>query len=203
MYLALDPDYPEVWRMGEIARLIADGGVGVIPTDTVYAFVCDVGNRKAIERLYAVKQMDPKKPTSIMCRDMSMVSTYVKPVHSTNFRAMRRSLPGPYTFILRASSQIPRLMLRKRRTIGVRIPDDEVCTALMEELDRPLLCSSVRTVDDSHWNQPVFIAERFGARLDFVVDGGERLVEPSTVVDLTGSEPEIIREGKGDIELFE
>jgi tRNA threonylcarbamoyl adenosine modification protein (Sua5/YciO/YrdC/YwlC family) len=199
----MDPDYPEVWRLSSIARLLRDGAVGVVPTDTVYTFVCSIDSRTAIERLYRLKQMDARKPLSILCRDMSMMSRYTRSLSSSAFRALRRCLPGPYTFIFKASSEVPRIMLRKRRTIGVRIPDDEICTALLQELELPLLCSSVRTPDDSFWNNPAEISEKHKGRLDFVVDGGERLADPSTVIDYTERSPEIIRAGKGDISLFE
>ncbi|HIA03299.1 MAG TPA: threonylcarbamoyl-AMP synthase [Myxococcales bacterium] len=203
MYLDMDPDYPEVWRMGEIARLVEKGAVGVIPTDTVYAFVCDCTSKKAIERIYGLKNLDPKKPLSMICKDISEVSRWTRGFPHNWFRTMRRCLPGPYTFIVSANQQTPRIMLKKRREIGVRIPDDLICQALLEELDRPLLCSSVRTPEDSFWNDPAKISESFGNRLDFVVDGGERFADPSTVINLTGGDAEIIRRGKGSTDLFE
>ena len=203
MYVQIDEDYPDVWRLAPVAAQLARGAVGVIPTDTVYAFVCDIGHRNAIERLYQIKNIHPTKPLSILCHDLSMISEYARAIPNTHFRAIRRCLPGPYTFIVNASTLVPRIMLRKRRTIGIRIPDDPICAALLEDLERPLLCTSVRTPDDSFWNSPAEIEEKYGKRLDFVVDGGKRLAEPSTVVDVTGSYPEVIRDGKGDIELFE
>lgn len=202
MYLQVDQGDYELWKLAPIAAMLSRGAVGVVPTDTVYAFVCDIGSKRSIERLYAIKDMDPKKPLSIMCRDLSMVSEYTRALPNQAFRAIRRSLPGPYTFIVHASTRVPRIMLRKRRTIGIRIPADAICAELLGELDQPLLCSSVRTEDDSFWNNPAQIADRYGKRLDFVVDGGARLAEPSTVIDMTGRDPEIIRVGKGDVELF-
>jgi len=202
-YRQLDRDYPEVWELRSIVKLLQGGGLGVIPTDTNYAFVCDVADRNAVERLYRVKGLDAKKPLSILCRDDRMISTYTRGLATSSFRAMRRCLPGPFTFILKASGDIPRTTLRKRKTVGIRVPDDQICAALLEDLERPLLCTSVRTEDDSFWNNPAQISEMYGKRLDFVVDGGERLAEPSTVIDLTGSDPEIIRVGKGDPDLFE
>ena len=203
MYLDLDPDYPEVWKLAPVLGVLRDGGLGVIPTDTNYAFCCLVGQRGALERLYQIKDMARQKPLSIVCRDLQMVSEYTRGFPHQAFRTVRRCLPGPYTFILNANSQLPKVMLRKRREVGVRIPDDPVVTALMEELDVPLVCSSVRTDDESFWNRPAEIAERYGKRLDFVVDAGERLAEPSTVVDLTGEESEVIRVGKGDASPFQ
>ena len=202
LYLQLDRDYPEIWQLTPVVKAIQSGGLGVIPTDTTYAFVCDVEARDAIDRLYRIKELNPKKPLSLICHDDRMVARYTRGLTTSNFRAMKRCLPGPFTFILKASNDIPRSTLRKRKTVGIRVPNDEICMALLEDLDRPLLCSSVRTEDDSYWNYPAQISETYGKRLDFVVDGGERLAEPSTVIDLTGRDPEMIREGKGDPDLF-
>ena len=202
LYLQLDENYPELWRMTEVAALVRNDGLGVIPTDTTYAYVCDMRSKPAVERLYAIKKLNPKRPLSILCSDFSSLAKYTRGVSTSYFRAVRRCMPGPYTFILKASGEVPRLMLRKRREIGIRVPDDEVCQALLEELDGPLLCSSVRTEDDSYWNEPAKIADRHGKRLDFIVDGGIRLADPSTVLDLTDRTPELIREGKGSLEAF-
>ena len=202
VYLQLDEDYPELWKMGEIASLIQQDGLGVIPTDTTYAYVCDMRSKSAVERLYAIKKLNPKRPLSILCPNFSSLAKYTRGLSTSYFRAVRRCMPGPYTFILKASGEVPRLMLRKRREIGIRVPDDEVCQAILDEFDSPLLCSSVRTEDDSYWNEPAKIAERHGKQLDFIVDGGIRLVDPSTVLDLTGRIPEIVREGKGDLDAF-
>ncbi len=201
-YLQVDPDY-ELWKLGPIAKKLSSGGVGVIPTDTVYAFVCDLGDKAAIERLYAIKQLDPKKPLAILCKDLAAIAEYTRGVPNNHFRALRRCVPGPFTFILQASAAVPKLMLTgKRRELGVRIPADPICHELLEQLERPLLCTSVRAPDDSFWNNPAEIADTYGKRLDFVVDGGERLYEPSTVISLLEDEPEVLRLGKGDPELF-
>ena len=204
LYLQLDPDYPELWQLGAIAKKLGAGAVGVIPTDTVYAFVCDVGDKDAIERLYRVKQLDPKKPLSLLCKDLAAISEYTKGLRNSHYRAMRRCLPGPFTFILQAGAPVPKLMLTgKRREIGVRVPDDVICAALLGDLERPLLCTSVRTPEDSFWNNPAEINETYGKRLDFIIDGGQRFAEPSTVIDLTEEDPVIVRHGKGDPDLFE
>ena len=203
MYLQLDHDYPELWKLAAVAQRIKGGALGVVPTDSVYAFVCDPENKGATERLYRLKEMDPKKPLSILCRDIAMVSVYTRGFPNTVFRAARRCLPGPYTFILPVTSGFPRHLLGKRREVGVRVPADPVCQALLEDLDRPLLASSVRTVDDRYWTSPAEIDDEFGSRIDFVVDGGERVGAPSTVIDLTGDDPVVLRHGQGDASLFE
>ena len=203
VYLDLDSDFPEIWRVGEIAAIVRNGGLGVIPTDTVYAFVCDISSKQAIERLYHLKNMDPKQPLAMMCHDLSQISQWTRGFPNHIFRQIRRCLPGPYTFIVKASRETPRILLKKkRREVGVRIPNDPVCQALLEELDRPLLCSSVRTGDNSVWNDPARISETYSSRIDFVIDAGERLAEPSTIIDLTDNVPVLVRHGKGDPDLF-
>ncbi len=130
-YLQVDPDY-ELWKLGPIAKKLSSCGVGVIPTDTVYAFVCDLGDKAAIERLYAIKQLDPKKPLAILCKDLAAIAEYTRGVPNNHFRALRRCVPGPFTFILQASAAVPKLMLTgKRRELGVRIPADPICHELL------------------------------------------------------------------------
>jgi tRNA threonylcarbamoyl adenosine modification protein (Sua5/YciO/YrdC/YwlC family) len=203
MYVEIESVDADLWRLEAVARTLRNGGVGVVPTDTVYAFVCGIEHKSAIERLYQIKKMDPKKPLSILCRDFQTISKYTRGFDNNWFRVIRRCLPGPYTFIMTANARVPRIMLRRRRTIGVRMPGDAICMSLLELVDSPLLCTSVRTLDDSFWNVPAEISETYLGRLDFVVDGGERLAEPSTVVDLTGRTPNILRAGKGVTDDFE
>jgi len=203
MYLQVEPEPWDMWRLDPVSQLLREGGVGVIPTDTVYAFVCAIHHKRTIERLYQIKKLDLRKPLSILCSDFSMVSQFTRGFPNAWFRIAKRCLPGPYTFILPANNQIPRLMLRKRREIGIRIPDDPVCQKLIADLQSPLLCSSVRTQENSFWNIPAEIEASYGKRLDFVVDAGERLADPSSVISLTDGAPQIIRSGKGDITPFE
>jgi tRNA threonylcarbamoyl adenosine modification protein (Sua5/YciO/YrdC/YwlC family) len=205
MYLQLDPYHPELWKLAEIARLISNGALGVVPTDTTYAFVCDCRSKKAVQRLYQIKNLSPNRPLSIICPDLRSLADNTRSVPTSAYRILKRCLPGPYTFIVKAGGSLPRLMTlkQKRKTVGIRIPDDPICQAIMQELDFPLLCSSVKTEDDSIWNSPAEIYEKYGKRIDFVVDGGERLVEPSTVIDFSEGTPEIIRVGKGDPSFFE
>ena len=200
----MDPYHPELWRLGDVANVIRNGGLGVVPTDTVYAFVCDIDNKNAIERLYRLKKMDPKKPLSMMCRNIADVAQWTRGFPQQTFRAARRCLPGAYTFILRGSRATPRIIMnKKRREVGVRVPDDAICQAVLEELQRPLLCSSVVIEDDETWHDPAAIADMYGDRIDFVVDAGHRAISPSTIIDLTSEEPVLIRHGKGDPDLFE
>jgi len=199
----VDPTEPEPWLVARAADVVRKGGVAIIPTDTVYGLACGISHDKAIKRIYTLKDMDPKKPLAILVGDMSTVGEYARGVTTPYFRLLKRVLPGPYTFIFEATSEVPKIMLRKRRTIGVRMPDHPITLALLAELDEPLLTTSVRTPDD-HWViEPLEVESTLDDRVDVVVDGGPLVAQPSTVVDLSGSEPVLVREGKGDVAALE
>ncbi len=200
MILRLHPDNPQERLLRQAVKVLEKGGVLVYPTDTVYGLGCDVENRRAIERIYQLKQVDPRKPMSIICPDLSMVSDYVASVPTSVFRILKRLTPGPYTFILEASSKVPRVMLTKQRTVGIRIPDNPVCAMLVAMLGRPILSTSITLEDETHVvEDPEDIYEQWGSRVDMVLDGGILMTERSTVVDLTEGHPKLIRQGKGDI----
>jgi len=199
----IDPTEPEPWLVARAADVLRKGGVAIIPTDTVYGLACGISHDKAIKRIYSLKDMDPKKPLAVLVGDMTTVGVYARGVTTPYFRLLKRVLPGPYTFIFDATSEVPKIMLRKRRTIGVRMPDHPITLALLEELDEPLLTTSVRTPDD-HWViEPLEVESTLDDRVDVVVDGGPLVAQPSTVVDLSGSEPVLVREGKGDVAALE
>lgn len=212
-------------KLRDIADMITqEGAVGIVPTDTVYAIVCDLTNRDAVDRLYRLKRMDQKKPLSILCRSFQDVDTYTLGFPRGNshgqtnvFRAVRQCLPGPYTFILKASKEMPKQCTTfggsavahcaPRKSVGVRMPADPICQALLELLERPLLCSSA--TEDGHSSDwlvdPATIGSTFtsadGAEgVDFIIDGGARMAEPSTVVDMTADRPVVLRQGKGEVE---
>jgi tRNA threonylcarbamoyl adenosine modification protein (Sua5/YciO/YrdC/YwlC family) len=199
----IDPNEPESWLVGQAANVLRKGGVVVVPTDTVYGLTCCIDKPDAIQRIYALKDMDPKKPLAILVPDMPTVGRYAKGVSTPAFRVMKRVLPGPYTFIFKASPEVPKIMLRKRRTIGIRMPDHPVSMALLSELGEPLLSSSIRNPDDDFVNDPVEIDATHGSRIDMVIDSGPLLPVPSTVVDLSSGEPELIRDGRGDVDVLE
>jgi tRNA threonylcarbamoyl adenosine modification protein (Sua5/YciO/YrdC/YwlC family) len=204
--LEIDPAEPQPWLLARVAEVLRRGGVVVVPTDTVYGLTCAISHPEAIERIYALKELDPKKPLSILVRDQRMVSHYARGVSTPVYRLLKRVLPGPYTFIFRATDEVPRIMLRKRKTIGIRIPDNPIVLALLEQLQEPLLTTSILTPEDQFLNDPLEIDRVFGKRVDLVIDGGIMVPNPSTVVDLSGDEPVLVREGKGDLanlELFE
>ena len=182
----------------EIAAVLRDGGIIVYPTDTVYAIGCDALNNQAIERICALKAMKSAKTNlSIICIDISEVAQYAK-FDNTQFRLMKNNLPGPFTFIFPAMSKLPKAF-KGRRTVGIRIPENKIATAIEQELGHPILTTSVPAQDDDYRCEPELIAEALGANVDVVVDSGRGGLIPSTVVDCTGSEPEIIRQGKGEL----
>ncbi len=203
MIVTINPEEPEEWLIGQVANVLRKGGVVVTPTDTVYGLTCCIDRPEAIQRVYALKKMDPKKPLAILVRDMATVGRYARGVSTPAFRVMRRVLPGPYTFIFEASPEVPKIMLRKRRTIGIRMPDHPVARMLLAVLDEPLLSTSIRNPDDDFVNDPLEIDATYGNRIDVVIDCGPLLPIPSTVVDLSSGQPVLVREGKGDVDVLE
>lgn len=183
----------------DIVCVLRDGGIIVYPTDTVYAIGCDALNNQAIERICSLKAMKSAKTNlSIICSDISEVSQYAK-FDNLQFRLMKNNLPGPFTFILPAMSKLPKAF-KGRRTVGIRIPDNKIATAIEQELGHPILTTSVPAQDDDYRCEPELIAESLGNFVDIVVDSGRGGLVPSTVIDCTSGEPEIIRQGKGELQ---
>ncbi len=183
----------------DIVCVLRDGGIIVYPTDTVYAIGCDALNNQAIERICSLKAMKSAKTNlSIICSDISEVSQYAK-FDNLQFRLMKNNLPGPFTFILPAMSKLPKAF-KGRRTVGIRIPENKIATAIEQELGHPILTTSVPAQDDDYRCEPELIAESLGNFVDIVVDSGRGGLVPSTVIDCTSGEPEIIRQGKGELQ---
>lgn len=199
MLLPIDPVSPEPWLVARVVQALKRGGVVVIPTDTVYAYACSLADRDAPKRLYEIKGILPSKRLSILVPDLRAAGRLTRGIPNPVFRTMRRVLPGPYTFIFQASSEVPRILLRKRRTVGIRLPDCPITRELLAQLGEPLLSSSVRSSADEFVVDPMEIEVASGNEVDMVVDGGLLLNEPSTVVDLSGDEPVVVRQGKGDV----
>lgn len=215
VYIEVDPNGSDTWKLDSAVELLKQGAVGVIPTDTVYAMVCDMTNHDAIERLRRLKDVEATKPYSILCRSLHDIDTYTTgfPRGNSNglsdyFRAVKHCLPGPYTFILTASKALPKQCIKygtttskyaSRKSLGVRIPDDPVCQAILEKMGAPLISTSVRSPQENQWIiDPVLIADTYGPEgLNFVIDAGVRVANPSTVVDMLQIPPKIIRQGKG------
>ena len=203
MLLSIHPKDPEPRKIQQAVALLNTGGVLVCPTDTVYAFVCSAEQPRAIEEVARLKGAKPQKADlSLICRDISELSTYARAVPTSAFRIMKAALPGPYTFVVPASSEIPRIFKNNKRTVGIRVPDHPVPIALVEALGHALVCTSVHGPDVflEHASDREAIHEQDGRPVEAVIDSGPGGLEGSTVIDLNGPEPMVLREGKGGIE---
>ncbi|MDD5452400.1 MAG: L-threonylcarbamoyladenylate synthase [Desulfovibrionales bacterium] len=202
MIITVNTVNPQPRLINRTVEVLRSGGIIAYPTDTVYGIGCDIFNKKAIEKIYQIKHRPRHKPFSFICADLKNISEYA---HVSNFayKIMRKLLPGPYTFILEGSSLVPKLMLTRRRTVGIRVPDHTVCLAIVRALGHPIVSTSAAVGDSQIMTgDPEEIEEKLGPSLNLVVDGGILYPEPSTVVSLIDDSPEIIRAGKGGISLF-
>ena len=199
MLLAIHPEHPQPRNVKTVVECLLKGGVIIYPTDTVYGFGCDIFQPRAVERICKLKQVDPSKvQLSFLCDGLSDLSRYTRSIPTPVYRILRSHLPGPYTFILPASREVPRILKSRRDTIGLRIPDHAIAMAILRELGHPLLSSSLPGEMVEEYTDPAAIYERFGRQVDMVVDGGIGGMGYSTVVDLTGDEPVLLRQGVGE-----
>jgi tRNA threonylcarbamoyl adenosine modification protein (Sua5/YciO/YrdC/YwlC family) len=187
--------------VARVADTLRNEGVIVYPTDTVYGLGCDINSKKALDRVRRIKKMDQKRPLTFVFADLKQIATYAQ-VSDFAYRILRRYLPGPYTFVLKATKLVPRIVLTKRNEVGIRIPDNTICHALVEEMGNPILSSSIRLPDDQLMNDPREIDDLYKNQVDLVVDGGVFFPQPSSVVSLLNDEVMVLREGKGDVEPF-
>ena len=201
MLLHINPYNPQQRLIAKVATLLKQGGIVSYATDTFYGIGCDIMNKKAIEKIYRLKQRDKKKPFSFMCSDLKNISRYAK-VSNYAYKTMRRLLPGPYTFVLEGSREVPKMMLTPRKTAGIRVPDHALCLALVRQLGNPILTTSATMGDGTVFDDASLIHDHFGPRIDAVIDSGLVPGQPSSVVSLIGDVPEIIRQGAGDVSLF-
>ncbi len=199
IYYAVNADHPQPRKIRQVAAQLADGGVIAYPTDTVYGFGCDLTNRKAIDRIYRLKGMSPRHLLSFVCPDLSQIARYAH-VGDLAYRILRRILPGPYTVVLEATREVPKKLLQKRKTVGIRVPDCAIALDLVRELGRPIISSSVVDENGEPMEDAVDIRDRYSRQLDAVLDGGFIKAAPSTVISLVDDELEIIREGKGSLD---
>lgn len=198
MLLNINPTHPQPRHIAQVKECLEDGGVIVYPTDTIYGLGCDIFQPKAVERICRIKQVLPAKAQlSFVCFDLSSLSAYAKQLPTATYRLLKEHLPGPYTFILPASKQVPRILQSKKHTIGLRIPDNTIARTIVKELDRPVLSASLPGEMVEHYTDPEIIHEQFGKLVDLVIDGGAGGIVPSTVIDCTGSEPVVLRQGAG------
>ncbi len=201
MILTIHPRNPEPRKITEIVHLLKKGGVAVVPTDTIYAFICDIRQYRAFEKICRLKGVKPEKANfSMMCGDLSNISVYAKPFDRSVYKILNKALPGPYTFILEASHEVPSLFRSRRKTIGLRVPDHPIIQAIVNGLGNPLIVTSLHDLDSirEYPTDPLEIAEEWENTVDVVVDGGAGSIIPSTVIDCTGDAPELVRAGAGD-----
>ncbi len=204
MLFSIHSDNPEPRAVKKAAELLATGGVVIYPTDTVYGLGCSVENREAIERIYLIKGQRNDKPFSFVCSNLKHISEYAH-VSNAAFKIMKRLIPGPYTFILPAAKmkQLPKILVSKRKTVGIRVPDSRVTLALVNELGNPILSTSVTDGTGELLNDPDLIVKTYRNIVDVILDAGMLPSLPSTVLDLTGDVPKIVRQGAGDVSFLE
>lgn len=202
MLIKLYEDNPNPKTIEQIVKVLKDGGIIIYPTDTVYGIGCDITNQKAIERVCQIRGIKTDKANlSFICYDLTDISQYTKPFNTTIFRVVKKALPGPFTFIFNASNQVPKLLSSKKKTVGIRVPDNNIVREIVNALGNPIVTTSIRDEDDiiEYSTDPELIYEKYKDLVDLVIDGGYGDNVASTVVDTTSGEFEIIREGKGDI----
>lgn len=201
MRLHIHPINPQPRQVKTAVDCLEKGGVIIYPTDTIYGIGCDIFQHKAIERICQIKQVDPAKAQlSFICSDLSDLSKYARQISTPTYRLLKQYLPGPYTFILPASKEVPKILKSKKDTIGLRVPDHPITQAIVAMLGRPLLSASLPGELVEEYTDPDYIFEQFENRVDMIVDGGIGGIIPSTIVDLTGDQPELIRKGLGNFE---
>ncbi len=196
--LSIDSDHPQPHAISRAVAILEADGVIAYPTDTYYGLGCDLFSKKAIERIYRLKQRDRKKPLSFVCADLTDITRYAK-VSNIAFRTLKKLTPGPFTFVLEATRVVPDLMTTKQKQVAIRVPDNAIVRALVEGLGRPLVSTSASGPDGEVLIDPIDIRDSLGHGLDLIIDGGFRLNEPSTVLSLIDDEVVVLREGKGDV----
>ncbi|GFO57358.1 threonylcarbamoyl-AMP synthase [Geomonas sp. Red276] len=202
MLLEINPQNPQPRLIEKVVETLKKDGVVAYPTDTTYGIGCSIFSKKAVERIYLIKQRDRKKPFSFICTDLSEIARYAR-VSNYAFKLMRRLLPGPYTFVLEANSIVPDLLLTKQRTVGIRIPDNRICLSIVQALGSPIVTTSANLSGEDPIGHPWQVEADLGKQLDIVVDGGELTADVSSVVSLIGDVPEVLRKGVGDVSWAE
>lgn len=197
MLIRIHPENPQPRLIKQVTECLKDGGVIVYPTDTIYGLGCDINQHKAIERICQIKNIDPQKAQlSFICLDLSHLSDYTKSIDTPLYRMLKNYLPGPYTFILPASKQVPKILQSKKSTIGLRIPDNVICHEIMKVMGTPILSTSLPGEMVEDYTDPEIIYEKFENLVDFVIDGGTGGMTPSTIVDCTTDEWKVVRQGE-------
>ena len=202
MIMTINSKNPQIRLIRKVVDVLKEGGVIGYPTDTIYGVGCDLFNPEAIRKIHRFKKIEGNKPLSFICSDLKDISRYAY-VSNYAYKMMKRLLPGAYTFILNATKLVPKIAMTRQKTVGIRIPDNKICLALVKEVGHPIISTSVYRLDESLYNDPSEIEERFGKQLDLVIDGGVIVAEHSSIIDLTDDFPMVIRRGKGDVSLFQ
>ncbi|MFL0685538.1 tRNA threonylcarbamoyl adenosine modification protein (Sua5/YciO/YrdC/YwlC family) [Algoriphagus aquaeductus] len=202
-FIRLYEENPDPRRVRQIVEILRNGGIIIYPTDTVYGLGCDITNQKAVEKICKIKGINPKKHNfSFVCADLSNISHYTRVITKPVFKMMKKALPGPFTFILEASSQVPKILHSNKKTVGIRVPNHGVPRAIVEELGQPILSTSIYDEDEivEYSTDPELIFEKYQNLVDVVIDGGYGSNVPSTILDCTGEEVVVVREGLGQLE---
>ncbi|HYK75930.1 MAG TPA: L-threonylcarbamoyladenylate synthase [Daejeonella sp.] len=205
MLIKIYPENPNERSIQQVVDILKKGGLIIYPTDTVYGLGCDITNQKAIEKICKIRGINPDKAQfSFICYDLSHISEYIKPIDNETFRVLKKALPGPFTFIFNASKQVPKLLSSNKKTTGIRVPDNLIARSIVKELGNPIMSTSIRDEDEilEYSTDPELIHEKYHDLVDLVIDGGYGDNEPSTVIDCTTGDFEIIRQGKGVLEQY-
>jgi tRNA threonylcarbamoyl adenosine modification protein (Sua5/YciO/YrdC/YwlC family) len=201
MLLHIHPENPQPRLIKQVVECLKDGGVVIYPTDTIYGIGCDIFQHKAVDRICKIKNVDPQKAQlSFICKDLSHLSDYTKSIDTPLYRMLKNYLPGPYTFILPASKQVPKILQSKKSTVGLRVPGNIICQSILSELGNPILSASLPGDIIEEYTDPEIIYEKFEHLVDFVIDAGAGGMVPSTIVDCTSDEWTVVREGLGEWE---
>lgn len=199
MLIHIHPDNPQPRLIRQVVDILKSGGIIIYPTDTIYGLGCDIFQHKSVERICRIKGVDPQKAQlSFVCYDLSDLSTYAKQLGTPVYRTLKQYLPGPYTFILEASKEVPRILKSKRDTVGIRIPDNAIARAIVQELGRPILSASLPGDFVEEYTDPDAMNDKFEKLVDVVIDGGIGGMVPSTIIDYTSGDAELVREGAGE-----
>lgn len=203
-FVKIYPDNPNEKEINKVVEVLRNGGLIIYPTDTVYGLGCDITNTKALERIARLKGIKLDKANfSFVCHDLSNISDYIKQIDTATFKILKKALPGPYTFILPGNNNLPK-EFRKKKTVGIRVPDNTIAREIVRKLGNPIVSTSIYDEDEilEYTTDPELILEKWNNKVDLIIDGGYGDNQASTVIDLSGFEPEIIREGKGSIDIF-
>ncbi|WAC40404.1 L-threonylcarbamoyladenylate synthase [Pedobacter sp. SL55] len=205
MLIKIYPENPNPKAIEQAAEVLKKGGIIIYPTDTVYGLGCDITNHRAIEKICKIRGIKPEKANfSFICSDLRHISDYIKPIDTTVFRVLKKALPGPFTFIFNANNNVPKLLSSNKKTVGIRVPDNNIAREIVAALGNPIISTSIKDDDEviEYSTDPELIHEKYEDLVDLVIDGGYGDNEASTVIDCTNGDFEVIREGKGDIEAY-